>query len=210
MGNPWTKPGRAEAGRFTVVNSDSAMVNAAATPTGTVFRNGVSDATSVTITSDAVGDYKWAFTLSDLVAPGDRVELRIKATVGSGSIATGDVIPVGQVVRANAFDSCVSDLDYLTTDTVQWGGAAVPGLPANLSDLSIVAITGEVRPKAADGVAFSDLGGYLMAALFGKATVSDLGDGTANVKFSNRAGTSDLLIVTVSDMDGHRSGSVAY
>ena len=105
----WTKPGRAEAGRFTVTNSDGALVNADAGCSGAVFFDGVSDSSTVTIVSDALGKYKWSLTVSDVAIPGTRAEVLITTTVNS--INTADSFLIGRVVPSDVWDSVMSDTD---------------------------------------------------------------------------------------------------
>jgi len=74
--------GQAIAVDFTTADpTTGAAVDADSTPTGTVVVNGVDDAASVTVTNKATGIYRASATLPGLSA-GDRVQMRIAATVG--------------------------------------------------------------------------------------------------------------------------------
>jgi len=119
----WTYPGRAEAGRLTVTNSDGALVNADAGCAGVMFYDGVSDASTVTVTSDAVGKYKWSVTVSDVAVPGTRAEVQIAATVNS--ISTADVFLVGRVVPSDRWKAVMSDTDEFDVNVTTVADASV-------------------------------------------------------------------------------------
>jgi hypothetical protein len=103
-----------------------AAANADSTPTGTLVVNGTDDAAAVTVTNKSTGVYKAAVTLPTL-AVGDRVQLRVAATVGG--------VAAKEYVWEDTKDVLL-DSSGKTTDSVQTGdsfariGSAGAGLTA--------------------------------------------------------------------------------
>lgn len=78
----WLKPGNTWAREFPTSAQNGAAKNADSTPTATLARNGTVDvAVTVTVTAISTGLYSAACTIPSNYTPGDRVTLRIAATV---------------------------------------------------------------------------------------------------------------------------------
>lgn len=74
--------GSTAAGEFTTRNPDTGVEsNADSIPTGVLVLNGVDTAVTVTITEKETGVYKWSAPISSTYSRGDRVQIRIAATI---------------------------------------------------------------------------------------------------------------------------------
>jgi len=73
--------------QFLTKNSSSVLTDADDTPTGTLVKNGVDTAVTVTVTNKATGIYVAQFTIPATYAAGDEVALRIAATIGGTAVA---------------------------------------------------------------------------------------------------------------------------
>jgi hypothetical protein len=96
---------------FTTHNaSTQALADADSLPTGTLVKNGVDTAVTVTITNKATGIYDAQFTIPGTYVAGDEVALRIAATIGG--VATGKV--VWQESLASGATTPAAAADYTT------------------------------------------------------------------------------------------------
>ncbi|MFA5135541.1 MAG: hypothetical protein WC505_07195 [Patescibacteria group bacterium] len=95
-----------------------ALVNADALPTGTVYKNGVSNALAVTVTNKGTGVYEFAYTPTtvDGFASGDVVYCKALATVGA--VASGGALP-SYVMQAYDIDDTLGDLSSDVSDLLK-------------------------------------------------------------------------------------------
>lgn len=105
------KSGQAAAGLFVCKDSTGALSTPSVGPAGTLYKNGVADAASVTIAG--TNPYKWAVTMPSLAA-GDIVTIYITATIAS--VATAAV-----VFQDNADTAYLSAIPANTLDSLVTG-----------------------------------------------------------------------------------------
>lgn len=160
------KSGQAVTVLFSTANATTgAAANATGTPTGTLYVNGVANASVVTVTNVTTGVYKAAVTMPSLSA-GDVVSLRVAVTVGG-------IAGEGVVWQEVADTRWTSDLNDLSAAGAQAAaaaaltayGAATEGDVTSLDIPTVAALADAVWDELLAGhVAPGSAGGGLSAA----------------------------------------------
>lgn len=136
------KSAQAWAGLFVTRDGNGALSAATTGPVGALYKNGTSDAASVTITGS--NPYKWSVTLPSLTA-GDSVSMYITATVAG--VATASV-----VAEAIGDTSRVSDLPTAAanaTELLDQAAGVETGLTVrNALRLALAALAGKLSGAA--------------------------------------------------------------
>jgi hypothetical protein len=148
-----------------------AAANADSTPAGTLVVNGTDDAAAVTVTNKSTGVYKAAVTLPTL-AIGDRVQVRIAATVGG--------VAAKEYVWEDAKDVLL-DASGKTTDAVQTGDnfARIGAAGAGLTAVVAASVTGNVGGSVVgnvDGNVGGNVDGEVSGGISGDLNGNVLGD----------------------------------
>lgn len=115
---------------FTVCNSTGAAADADSTPTGTILLQGAADATVVTVTKVATGQYKATASALPGTA-GDVIELLIAATVGG--VATKAIVDAIRLVAfspSNTTSLGLTNLDAAISSRSTYAGGAVASVTA--------------------------------------------------------------------------------
>lgn len=190
------QPGDAYGCGFTTKSATGALADADATPTAAISRNGTVDgAVAVTVTRNSTGDYSAACTLPGGYSPGDRVSLKVLATIGG--VATGEYI---DHVRLVGWPNAVGSAGSLLTSGTGAGqlnpsGGAVPVTPSGLDSIVVEAAAGgnpQINARQALAYAVAGPVGVLSGAA-----------GTT-ISVYNPGGTAQRASVTV-DSNGNRS-----
>lgn len=158
---------------FSVSSSTGAAANADATPTATLYVNGVANGATVTVTNPATGLYAASATLPG--AAGNAVDLAVSATVGG--VATKDIVDSIRLVAFDStnaaslgltnFDAAVSTrlatAGYTAPTAVPTDGTLTVTLKSGTHTGAVVpTVTAVTNPVTAGTV--SDKSGYSLAA----------------------------------------------